>query len=235
MSEPHASLALARFWYEWDWNGAEQEFLRAIELNPSYASAHHWHASYLNAMGRTEEAKTAQRRARELDPLSLMLNMAAADSLFFARDYDKAIQHLLALLDQEPRFFPAHFSLGRIYVQTGTQEQAVAAFEKALQFSRNQEVQPALAHAYALSGRAGKAKVILEELKSHTTGRYMASPMIARVYLGLGEFEQALDWLQRGLDERSYWMVFLKMDPVYDPIRSHPRFCELLKLTGLAS
>lgn len=233
LSEPHASLALARFWYEWDWSGAEEEFLRAIELNPSYASAFHWYASYLNAMGRVDEAQTMQRRARELDPLSLMLNMGAADSYFFARQYDRAFQHLTALLEQEPLFFPAHFTLGRVYIENGMREQAIAAFEKAVQYSRNQEALAPLAHAYALAGHTQKAKAVLEEMTSSMAGRYLAAPMVARVHLGLGEFEQALDWLQKGFEEHSYWMVFLKMDPVYDPIRSHSRFKELLKQTRL--
>jgi TolB-like protein/Flp pilus assembly protein TadD len=235
LCEPHASLALARFWYEWDWAGAEEEFLRATELNPSYATACHWYAAFLNAMGRIDEAQTAQRRARELDPFSLMLNMGAADSFYYAQQYDLAIQHLLALLDQEPHFFPAHFALGRVYVQKGMHEQAIAAFEQALQFSRNQEALPALAHAYAVSGRTAEAGKLLEEIQNNAAGRYAPSPMIARIYLGLGEFEQALDWLQKGLGERSYWMVFLKMDPVYDPIRSHPRFGELLRQIRLSS
>jgi len=233
LSEPHASLALARFWYEWNWAGAEEEFLRAIELNPSYASAFHWYASYLNAMGRLDEAQIMQRRARELDPLSLMLNMGAADSYFFARQYERAIQHLSALLEQEPRFVPAHFALGRVYIENRMHDQAIAAFENAIQHSRNQEVLAPLAHAYALVGKTEKAEALLGEMISAMAGRYLAAPMIARVYIGLSEFEQALDWLQKGLEERSYWMIFLKMDPVYDPIRSHPRFKELLKQARL--
>jgi TolB-like protein/Tfp pilus assembly protein PilF len=235
LSEPHASLALAHFWYEWDWTRAEEQFLRSIELNPSYASAHHWYAAYLNAMGRFEEAQASQRHARELDPHSLMLNMGAADSLFFTRNYDAAIKHLLALLEQAPSFVPAHFNLGRVCVQAGMLEQAIAAFEKAVHISQSHVALPVLAHAYALSGRRDQAGMILEEMKKDTVGRYVPSPMVARIYLGLGEFETALDWLEKGLEERSYWMVFLKNDPVYDPIRPHARFGELLRLTGLAS
>lgn len=233
LSEPHASLALARFWYQWDWAGAEEEFLRAIELNPSYASAHHWFAAYLNAMGRFDEAQQAQDQARELDPLSLMLTMSSADSFFFARQYDRAIRHLQAVIEQEPLFLPGHFSLGRVYVETGRYEEAIVAFEKALQYSRNREALAPLAHAYALSGNERQARDLREELVA-ATDRYIASPLIARVHLGLGESEQALDWLERGLAERSYWMVFLKCDPVYDPIRSHPRFVALLRKMALA-
>jgi len=235
LSEAHASLALVRFWYDWNWEAAEEEFLRAIELNPSYTSAYQWYAAYLNTQGRFAEAQAAQKSARELDPFSLILNMNVADPLFFSRQYDLAVQQLTTLLEHEPRFFPALFQLGRVYVQMGMHAEAIAAFEQALQFSRQQEVLPLLAHAYALAGRTREARVILEEMTNDKTGRYVASPMVARVYLGLGEYETALDWLERGIEERSYWMVFLKNDPVYDPIRSHPRFGGLLKLVGLAS
>jgi TolB-like protein/Tfp pilus assembly protein PilF len=235
LSECHASLGLVHFWFEWNWREAEEEFLRALDLNPSYTSAHQWYAAFLNTQGRFAEAQAAQKSARELDPFSLILNMNVADPLFFSRQYDLAAQQLVTLLEQEPRFFPALFQLGRVYVQMEKHAEAIAAFERALQFSRQQEALPALAHAYALAGRTQEARIILEELKNDKTGRYVASPMIARIYLGLGEFETALDWLEKGLDERSYWMVFLKNDPVYDPIRSHPRFGKLLQLTGLAS
>jgi TolB-like protein/Tfp pilus assembly protein PilF len=234
-SESHASLALVRFWYDWNWEAAEEEFLRAIELNPSYTSAYQWYAAYLNTQGRFEEAQAAQKSARELDPFSLILNMNVADPLFFSRQYDLAVQQLVALLEHEPRFFPALFQLGRVYVQMEMYAEAIAAFQRALEFSQQQEALPALAHAYALAGRTQEARIILEEMTNDKSGRYVASPMIARIHLGLGEFETALDWLQKGLEERSYWMVFLKNDPVYDPLRSHPRFGELLKLTGLAS
>jgi TolB-like protein/Tfp pilus assembly protein PilF len=234
LSECHASLALVRFWYDWNWEEAEAQFLRAIELNPSYTSAYQWYAAFLNTQGRFKEAQAAQKSARELDPFSLVLNTNVADPLFFSRQYDRAVQQLASLLEHEARFLPALFQLGRVYVQMEKYKEAIVAFERALQFSRQQEVLPALAHAYALTGRTEEARIILEETKSGKTGRYVASPMVARIHLGLGEFETALDWLRKGLEERSYWMVFLKVDPVYDPIRSHPRFAELLNLIGLA-
>jgi TolB-like protein/Flp pilus assembly protein TadD len=235
ISECHASMALVHFWYDWKWLAAEEEFRRAIELNPSYTSAYQWYAAFLSTQGRFEEAQSAQKSARELDPFSLILNMNVADPLFFSRQYDRAAQHLLALLEHEPRFFPAQFQLGRAYVQLQMYTEAIAAFERAFQFSRDQQVRAALAHAYALAGRTLEARIILEEMKNDPSDRYVASPMIARIYLGLGEFELAIDWLEKGLEERSYWMVFLKIDPVYDLIRSHPRFGQLLKRTGLDS
>ena len=235
LSECHASLALVRFWYEWNWEEAEQEFLRAIELNPSYISAYQWYAAFLNTQGRFEEAQAAQKCARELDPFSLISNVNAAVPFFFSRQYDRAWKQLVAILEQEPRFFPALLQLGRVYVQMKLHREAIAAFELALQLSRQHDVLSALAHAYALAGRAEEARNILGEMTNDKIGCYVASPMIARIYVGLGEFETALDWLQKGLEERSHWMVFLKEDPVYDPLRTHTRFSELLKLVGLVS
>jgi TolB-like protein len=235
LSEPHASMGLVKFWYEWDWQAAEAAFLRSIELNPSYAPARQWYACYLTAMGRLQEAHAELKRARELDPLSLILNMNAADPFFYGREYDRAIRHLLALLEQEPRFSPALFNLGRAYVQIESYQEAIAAFEQAIQFSGSREGLPALAHAYALSGRTSEARGILDQLKQNRDGFYVAAPMIARVYLGLGEIDQALEWLGKGLEERSYWTVFLKTDPVYDPIRRVPRFQEFLKRAGFAA
>jgi adenylate cyclase len=234
LSEPHASLGLVKFWYEWDWKGAEEEFLRAIELNPSYSSAHQWYASYLNAMGRFEEAQAEQRRGRELDPLSPMLTMNAADPFFYGRRFERAIEHLLALIEQEPRFSPALFNLGRAYVQMEMFEEAISAFERAVQLTGNREALPALAHAYALSGNPEQARGILEELKKAPEGRYQASPLIARIHLGLGEVDEAFEWLRKGIEERSFWTIFLKVDPVYDGIRSDPRFVELLRSAGFA-
>jgi TolB-like protein/Tfp pilus assembly protein PilF len=233
LSEPHASMGLVKFWYEWDWQAAEEEFRHAIELNPSYASAHQWYASYLNAMGRLEEASLEHRRARELDPHSLMLNLNAADPYFYGRQYERAIERVRTVLEQEPRFLPALFNLGRAYVQKEMYDEAIGAFEQAVQFSGNREGKPALAHAYGLAGKVDEARSILKEVLENTAGRYVASPMIARIYLGLGEIDRAFEWLKKGVDERSYWNVFLQMDPVYDPLRNDPRFRNLLMEIGL--
>lgn len=235
LGEAHASLGLARYWFEWNWQSAEQEFLRAMELNPSYAPARQWYASFLGAMGRLDEAHAQHQLARQLDPLSLMISLGAAEPFFYAHQYDHAIAQLRAILEQEPRFFPALFNLGRAYVQKGMHSEAITAFEKAVQLSGNREGRPALAHAYARAGRTSVARSILAEMKINNGGRYSASPMIARIHLGLGQIDEAFEWLRKGIEERSFWIIFLKMDPVYDEIRSDRRFRELLLLAGLDS
>jgi TolB-like protein len=230
LGEAYASLGLVRFWHGWDWKGAEEMFLRAIELNPSYAMARQWYASFLNSRGRLDEAQNQMLRAREIDPHAMIIQMNMADAPFFARQYDKAAEILTALLANVPQFFPALFNLGRAYVQMKKYPEAIEAFEKALKLSGNREGQTALAHAFALAGKPAKAHAILDSLLSDNSGRYLASPMIARIYLGLGNIDQTIEWLRKGHQERSYWMAFLKGDPVWDPIRGDHRFRELEKL-----
>lgn len=234
-AEAHASLGMVHYWYNWDWKAAEQEFQRAIDLNPSYANAHLWYGGFLRSMGRLDEAQSEISRARELDPLSLIVNMNAAGPMFFRRQFDRAIEHLRAILEREPKFFPALFNLGHAYVQADRHEEAVASFEEAVQLSGNRQGLPALAHAYALAGRGQEARNILARLKTDYCGRYLAAPLLALIHLGLGEHEQAIHLLDKGVEERSYWMVFLKMDPVYDVIRSHPRFQTILERVGFVA
>lgn len=232
-SEAHASLALVRFWYEWDWKGAEEEFLRAIELNPSYAAAHQWYASFLNSMGRGKEAEAELSRARQSDPLSLIISMTAADPLFYGRQFEQAIEHLRAILELEPRFSPAWFNLGRALTQNGKHRDAIAAFQKAVEYSGNREGYPALAHAHARAGNTAEAHKILDEMMKHMQTRPLAAPLIAHIYLGLGEREQALEWLTKGVEERSFWITMLKVDPIYDDLRADRRFRDLLKRLAL--
>jgi tetratricopeptide (TPR) repeat protein len=163
------------------------------------------------------------------------MNLNAADPYFYGRQYDRAIEHLQRLLEQEPRFFPALFHLGRAYVQKEMYDEAIDAFEKAAQFSGNREGKSALAHTYALAGQEDQARNILKELLASSSGRYVASPMVALVYFGLGEADRAFEWLRKGVQERSYWNIFLHMDPVYDAVRDDSRFRKLLKEVGFST
>jgi TolB-like protein len=234
MSEAHASLALVKFWFEWDWNAAERAFRRAIELNPSYAMAHLWYGSFLNAMGRLEEARVEQRAAQELDPLSPMIHMNRAGADYFARDYNRCISHLRGLLESTPRFFPALFNLGRTYLQKGMSRSAVMVFEQICEHTGNRGCLPALGQAYALAGRPDDARRILRELTDNSSDGYIPSTCIAWVYLGLAEADQAFKWLKRGIDERCFWSIFLRIDPVYDSLQGDKRFADLLRRTGLS-
>jgi pentatricopeptide repeat protein len=232
LSEAHASMALVHFWYEWDWAAAEREFRRATELRPNYADAHNWYAAFLNATGRSDEAVAEQKLAEELDPLSLTIAMNGADPYYFTRRFDPAIEHLERVVRRQPRFFPAHYNLGRAYALKGMYAEALAAFETAARLSRNRQAGAALAYAYARTGRPDEARKILEEMEQVAAARYLASPQLALIHLGLGETDKALERLERGLEERSYFMIYLRADPIYDELRSHPRFMRLLQQIG---
>ena len=233
LGEGFCALGLLRFWYEWEWRGAEECFRRAVDLNPSQAIAHHWYASFLAAMGRIDDARAQQARAQELDPLSLAIAKSAGDTYYYQRNYDKAIEHYRGVLQREPRFIPAHFDLGRAYLQKGRHEEALVMLKQALLLSGNREAGAALAQAHAAAGQSNEADTMLSALLKPLPERYTAAPPIALVYMAMGETGRALGWLERGFEERSPWMVFLKMDPAYDPLRAEPRFAQLLQRMGL--
>jgi TolB-like protein/Tfp pilus assembly protein PilF len=232
LGEGHASMALVRFWYEWNWPEAERELRRATELRPNYADVHNWYAAYLNVMGRFREAASEQKLAEELDPLSLTIAMNAADPYYFARRYDPAIENLKLVLRREPSFSPAHFNLGRAYAQNGMYDEAITAFESAAQLSGNRQASAALAFAYGRAGRVAEARKLLADIERLAVDHYMPAPQLALIHLGLGETEQALDRLEQAFEERSYWMIYLNADPVYDGLRNHPRFIQLLERMG---
>jgi TolB-like protein/Tfp pilus assembly protein PilF len=229
LGEAHASLALVLFWYDWRWPEAENEFRRAAELAPNNADAHNWYAAHLNVMGRFDEAASQQRIAEELDPLSLTIAMNAADPSYFARRYDQAIEHLKSVLTREPRFIPAHYNLGRAYAAKGDYEEALSAFETAARLSGNRQASAAQAYACARTGRLAEAKRMLEEMERLSKTRYLPAPQLGLIYLGLEEPEKALDLLEQGFEEKSYWMIYLRADPLYDGLRSHQRFTRLIE------
>lgn len=232
LGEAHSALALMHFWYDWDWAGAEREFRRAIELNPSYAAAHHWYGAFLLAMGRLDEAEREQQLAQELDPLSLMIATSASDTFYYARRYEPAIRCLRGVLEREPRFSPAYFNLGRCYLKTGQYDLAADALEKATTFSGNHGALPALAHAVARAGDLARARSLLQDAQADSDGRYIASPNLALGYLGLGELDRTFEFLHHGLAERSYWLVLVNQEPLYDEVRNDPRFLALLRAIG---
>jgi tetratricopeptide (TPR) repeat protein len=137
-------------------------------------------------------------------------------------------------LKRAPYFFPAMFNLGRAYVQSGQTAQAIEIFGKALQLSRNRTGLPALAHAYAVAGRTSEAQAVLKDLLETPGDRYIASPLIAQVYMGLGEMDSCFEWLHKGIEERAFWCVFMQVDPIYDAIRNDPRFQKALQLVGFS-
>jgi len=228
LAEAHASMALVRFWYDWNWDEAEREFLHATRLRPNYADAHNWYAAYLNVMGRFGEAAAEQKIAEELDPQSLTIAMNAADPYYFGRSYEQAIEIFQGVLSREPRFFPAHYNLGRAYIQMGRYDDAAEAFRVAARLSGNRQAAHVLAYALGRAGRTSEARAILDEMTALATTRYVPAPQLALIHLGMNEPERAADLLESGLAEKSYWMVYLRADPIFDGIRSHPRVARIL-------
>ncbi len=227
LAEAHTSLATVRFNYDWDWNAAASGFRRAVELNPSYATAYQRNSLYLMSMGRTSESIAEMNRAHDLDPLSISMNFSLGWRLYMAREYDQAIEQLRNTIDMDPAFVLPHLVLGQAYEQKKAYDQAIAELRRATELSLGSPpVLAALARTLAVSGRITEARNLLEQLQL-SKRQYVSPFYVAIVYAGLGENERALDWLEKAYADHSNAIVFLKVDPQLDTLRSHPRFHEL--------
>jgi len=233
LAEAHNSLAWTKLAFDWDWMGAEREFKRAIELNPGYAVAHHWYAECLAGMGRYAEALAEIRQAQELDPLSLIISSIVGWVLYFDRKDDQAIAEFRKALELDPNFWVAHWTLGRAYEQKAMFVEAIAEIQKAIDFSGGSPLSlAALGHTYAVWGMRAEAERVLNELKELPEG-YISPYGIAAIHAGLGEKDQAFIWLEKAYEERSGWLIWLRAEPISDPLRSDPRFQDLLRRVGL--
>jgi tetratricopeptide (TPR) repeat protein len=226
LAEAHSALGIIKMYYDWDWEAAETELKRAVQIKPSYVTAHHWYAEYLSAMGRHEEAIAEIRRAHELDTLSLLINHMKAYVFYFARQYERAIEQCQKTLELDPNFAVTHDIIGSAYLEKGMYEEALVAIQK-------RGVAWRLGYAYALAGKRDKSLGILEEMKERWKRGDIRAHPIARVYAGLGEEELVLEWLEKSLEERNPRMVHLNVDPHFDGLRSNRRFKALLKEMNL--
>ncbi|HUU15503.1 MAG TPA: tetratricopeptide repeat protein, partial [Terriglobia bacterium] len=230
LAEAHVRLALILRGYDWDWSGAEREYQRGIELNPGYATAHHWYAVFLTSMGRHAEAIAEIRKARELDPLSIRIYANVGLVLYSAREYDQALEELRKVLELDPNDLASNEWLGWVYSQKGMYEEAIAAFRRAQDLSTGGGESPLiLAYGYAVAGKRGEALKILAALKNPSRRSYLPPVLVAIVYVGLGDKEEALAWLEKGYAERAASLDYLKVGPMFDPLRSDPRFQDLLR------
>ncbi len=219
--------------YDWNWAGAEREFRRAIEIDPNYALGRSFLAWYLAAMGRFEESIAEDKRAMDIDPLSAAVNADLGWDFYMARRFDEAIEQLKKAIDLEPNYWVSHVLLGRCYEQKGRLREAVEEFEKARQIENSiPEVLAALGHGYALSGRKAEALQIVHELQERAKKDFGPSFSIATVYLGLGMKEEAIQNIVKSYQEGSYYMIYLKVDPLLDSVRSDPRFIEVMRRVG---
>lgn len=234
LAEAHKILGIVKCFYDWNWAEAEREFRRAIEINPSYSDAHEMYAYYLSAMGRFDESLQEIEQARQLDPLSISKITGAGEILRYARKYDQAIEQNRKALELDENSGLAHWTLGNSLVNKGLYEQAITEYQKAIPLSGNSPDEPAsLAYTYALSGRKQEAQQIINNLKQRSEQGYVSPTVIAFIYGGLGDKDQAFAWLDKAANGRDFILVFLKVDPTFDPLRFDPRFTELLQRVGL--
>ena len=232
LGEAHTSLAFALDLYGWDWKTAETEYKLAIKLNPGYATAHQWYASHLMVMGQNSEAILELRKAKSLDPLSLIISADLADILCVAHLYDESVQESKKTLEIDPNFAVAHFVLGQAFEQKHMHDEAIAEFQRAIEISGHNAVfDSGLAHTYAVSGRQKEATKIAKDLESRSDQNPSAEANIALIYVGLGDQDQAMIWLNKAYDARFNPSILLR--PFFDSLRSDPRFKNLLRRIGL--
>jgi len=230
MAEAHTSLAFVSANYDYDWKAAEDGYRRAIALNPNYANAHHWYADFLSAMGRHEEAIAESKRARELDPLSPIINTWLGWRYQFARQYDQAIVEYRKALDLDPSFPPVHLVLGQTYEQKGMLKEATVELEQAVNLSGSGAIYLAsLAHAYGVAGRRNDALQVIRRLEKLAAGQQVSSYDMALAFMGMDDKDHAFSWLERAASDHAGRLMFLNVEPRFNSVRSDPRFGELVR------
>jgi len=234
LPEAHLSMGAIRLYYDRDFAEAEKELKRALSLDPNKAEAHHLLADSLEIMGRFDEAKVERKRALELEPLSPLFGMVSGATFYFAGQYDEATEQLKKTVDLEPRFYPAYFWLGQAFERKKMLTEAIETYQKGIsQSERNPSLIAALGHAYAVAGQRDKAQESLTELAKLSKDSYIDPYYFAMVYAGLGDKNQTFSWLEKTFQDRSTYLIWLKVEPLFDPMRDDPRFQDLLRRIGL--
>ncbi len=231
LGEAHNSLAFCLDGFDWDFDSAGKEFRRAIELNPGYATAHHWYAWHLALLRRYDEAIVEMRKAESVDPLSLVINADLAELLALAHSYDESIRQSRKTIEMDPNFGLAHNHLGQAYLQKHMNDEAVAELQEAVKLSGGSPTCIAnLARAYVASGKKSEAMKLLSDLKKRSSPGHSYASEIAVIYASLGDSDQAMSWLEKGYEERFNPGVLIR--PGFDPLRSDPRFEDLARRNG---
>ncbi len=234
LSEAHEVLGAIKLFYEWDLASVADSLKRAIELNPSNATARDLYAVYLTAIGQTDAAVSEVKQALEVDPLSLIINTDMGKMLYYARRYQQAAEQLQRTLDLDPYFAYACYTLGFVYLQEGRFDEAIAEINKAVVLSGRDAASSAeLGFAYAVAGQCQEAREVLATLEKHSKHGYVDPYHMALIHIGLRDKNQAFEWLGIACSEHSQEIIFLKGNPIYDPLRSDPRFMDLLQRAGL--
>lgn len=233
LGETHTTLGNILFSYNWDWPAAEREFRRGIEINPGYATAHHWYSHLLSAFGRHDEALLEIRRAEQLDPLSFILRTTEVSTLYYARRYDEAIAKAKEILELDSSLAIAHATLGWVYLYKGPGKEALASFQRAIDLSDNSPTTLAgLACAYAVIGQRSESRAILSKLESISRMRFVSPITFARLYLANGDENAAMGRLEEAYRLRVDTLNHLNIEPAFDRLRSDPRFQSLLRRMG---
>jgi eukaryotic-like serine/threonine-protein kinase len=236
LAEAHASLGHIHLEFDHDWEAAEQEYRRAIQLNPRYPTAHHWYGGFLSAMGRHREALQQADTARQLDPLSPIIQTWVGLRYYFAREPDRAIEEYRKALELDRDFAPAHWHLGWAYEQSGQFQQGITEEERALAIDPNNlQYLASLGHAYAVAGKVREARATLARLTRASETRHVSAYHVALIHIALGDVKTGLTWMQRAYQEQSPWIGYMKVDPRCDPVRSQPVFQRLLQTANLGS
>ena len=234
LAEAHTPLAALLWLHDWEWDKAQTEFKRSLELGPTYPTANHWYAEYTMTMGRHDEAMVRIRKSQDLDPLSLIINVSVGWSLYFARRYNDAIEQLRRTLDLDPNYPVTHWILGLLLRNTGRYEEAIAEGEKGVNFSGGSPLmRAALAHTLGTAGRTKDAVQILDELTKLAQQKYVAPYFFAGIHIGLGKNQRALEYLEKSYEEHSHWLIYLPLDPSMDALRDNPGFQSLMQRVGV--
>jgi len=234
LAEAHTSLAFATLLYDWDWSSAEQSFKRALALNPDYSTAHHWYAEYLTFVGRVEEAVEIARKLLVLDPLSPIIITLVGWVHFYERDYDRAIETLESVLQLDRDFIPARLWLGLSHERKGNFQVATTVLQRAVEVEGDSPgVLSALGRVLASSGQSGETRRLLQRLQDRAAQTYVPAYHIAALHATLGETGEMLRCLEEAQRQRDLWLLFLRIDPVWDGVRNDPGFVEIVRQVGL--
>jgi tetratricopeptide (TPR) repeat protein len=233
----HQALAYARFSKDWNWPEAEREFRRAIALNPQDASFRRFYADFLKSLGRWEEAIAQSKRAQELDPLSVETNLSLGSKYYWARRYDEAIEQYKKTLELDPNFPAIHDYLADAYARKGAYKEAITAEQKSLSLSGDEEGAAALGRDFSTLGYdktiRNQYQKNLDQLQAASKQAYVSPMYFVFTYARLGEKNQAFAWLEKAYDEHQPWLTYLRTDPQFDPLRSDPRFADLVRRVGI--
>ena len=233
LAEAHASLALIKENYDYDWPGAEKEFRLAIQLDPQYATAHQWYAEFLSWQGRFQEAFAESEQARQLDPLSLIIASDYASILYDSRQYDSAIKQCRSVLELDPNFEHVRDVMIPSYLQLGRYDEAIAEINRGTAYGEGPWALWRKALVYGRSGHAEEARRVLAKLEHISSARADRTVTLLTAYSATGQKDRVIELLQKAYSEHSNAVVQIKVDPMYDPIRSDPRFEDLLRRLGL--